>query len=205
MNKVNALSGVVLSVLFASATVGCSSQKQGRNADQGSKIASTPSVYMQVRRNVGVASVYSDMYLSSTVGGVGGGMPLIRNITKTLSNGVLVMRVNVRGGTLANQEVWIDASNVEARNQQAADAYRAEAEQMAQSARDAGAVAGYWEAAANAARFLCITGVGGSAALSIVTMGADTLGKAALVTLIGANTLKPLLDCAGIEYAKFGM
>jgi hypothetical protein len=188
---------------FTLAFGACSFEDTPGNENQ-SVLASVPSTYMQVRRGLSAAPVYSDMYLSQTISGVGGGMPLIRNLTRTLDNGVLVMRVNVRGGTLANREVWINASNVEFRSNASADAYRNEAAQLAQQARNAGFQADKWQAAANAARFLCISGVGAGAALAVVTMGAETVGRSALIALIGFQTLKPLLDCAGIDPNSFG-
>jgi len=196
---------LILPVVAALVFGGCSSFKNSQGKDQMAQVESNASVYMQVKKGGGNAPVYKDMYLSKEFGGVGEGMPLIRDLTKTLSNGVLVMRVNVRGGTLANQELWIKATDVEPRNAAAVAALRQEAENLAEQARNSGRQAEAWEAAANTARFLCISGVGAGGALSFLNLGVAAVGKTALVALIGANTVKPLLDCAGVDVSTWGI
>ncbi|MCA2958651.1 MAG: hypothetical protein IOD12_00265 [Silvanigrellales bacterium] len=193
-------------IFAALAFTACSNQASHDSGSESAQahVQDVPSTFMQVRKNLNAATVFSDESMNSTLGGVGGGMPLIRDLTKTHSTGVVVMRVNVRGGTFSNKKVWIKASDVEFRTNESAERYRNEAEQLAEQARNAGAQASYWQAAANAARVLCVTGVGAGAALSIVTMGAETVGRSALVSLIGFQTLQPLLSCAGIDPAKFG-
>lgn len=187
---------IAVSLSFAIAATGCS-QDEGDESTTLATVPSVPSVHMQVRHDIRLTPAYEDMYLSRTISGVGSKIPLIRMVTKTLSNGVLVMQVTVKGGTLKDRVVWVRADQVEFKNREIAQAFEAQAKSLAQAAKRSGREAAAWQAAANAARLLCVTGVGANAALSVITLGAETVGKGALIALVGANTLTPILKCAG--------
>lgn len=82
-----------------------------------------PENYMQIRDDAPSSGVrvFADEHLSQTLGYVGPGVPVIRELTKKLSGAhpeIIVVRLQIRGGSLANQIAYTNIVNVESRSGQ---------------------------------------------------------------------------------------